>query len=151
MNLQYFQAIVNHISELNLCCPVDKSWMLFIPYSTVYMFLAMAKMSISLYLEQSKYTKIQEQKSPSIDHNVLEFCCVLLYTDNLSDLYKETSTYHTNVKYQTSISAIIWVILITDAKDCDFRVQGTSKTCKSIKISILKIWPQNNTFSTMYG
>ena len=60
-------------------------------------------MFISLYLVQSKYTKIFKKEIPSIGRNVLEFFCVSLYTEFLSDLYKKfqvASVHDTNVEYQ---------------------------------------------------
>ena len=56
-----------------------------------------------LYLVQSKYAKIQQQEISSIDANVLEFFCVSLHTEFLSDLYKKfqvISMYDENVEYQ---------------------------------------------------
>ena len=44
-------------------------------------------MLISLHLVQSKYTKIYQREIPSINHNVLEFFCMPLYTD-FPDFYK---------------------------------------------------------------
>ena len=66
-----------------LCCPVNKSWMLFIPYSTGIMFLTMAKVNANFTIFSaaicSSYTKIHYQEIPSIGSNVLElFLC--LYT-----------------------------------------------------------------------
>ena len=58
-------------------------------------------MWISLYLPQSKYAKIHFHEVPSIGLNVLEFSCVPLYTEFLSDLNKKfqvASTYDTNVE-----------------------------------------------------
>ena len=88
-----------------LCYPVDKSCMQFIPYSIVYMFLIMEHihMLISLYLPQSKYTKIHWHEISFIGLNVLEFFCVQLYTEFLSDLHEKfqvASVYDTNVEYQ---------------------------------------------------
>ena len=57
-------------------------------------------MIISLYLVQSKYAKIHKQEIPSIGRNVLEFFCVPLSTNCVSDFHKKfqvTSTYDTNV------------------------------------------------------
>ena len=82
-----------------LCCPVDKSSMQFILYSVVYTFLTMAK----IYLPQFKYAKIHYHEIPSIGLNLLEFFCVLLYTEFLSDLHKKfqiASLQDRNVEYQ---------------------------------------------------
>ena len=56
-----------------------------------------------LYLPQSKYKKIHYREISSIRLSVLEFFCVPLYTEFLSDLYEKfqvASVYDTNVKYQ---------------------------------------------------
>ena len=87
-----------------LCYPVGKSWMQSIPHSAVNMFLTMANLDvISLYLSQSKYTKIHQHKISSIGLNVLEFFCAQLSPEFLSDLYEKfqvASLYDINVEYQ---------------------------------------------------
>ena len=50
MNFQQFPAIVTDISESVLCNPVDKLWMVFIPYSVGYMFLSMVKMYVNFII-----------------------------------------------------------------------------------------------------
>ena len=62
-------------------------------------------MIISLYLVQFKYAKIHKKEIPSTCRIVLEFFCVPLYIEFLSDLYKKkksqvASTYDTNVECQ---------------------------------------------------
>ena len=57
-------------------------------------------MWISLYLAQSKYTKIHLHDIPSIGRNALEFLCVPLYAEFLSDLYEKFQVafvYDTNI------------------------------------------------------
>ena len=94
----------------------------------------------------------------------LEFFCVPFYTEFLSDLsakFQVASTHDINVEYQIWSFAVIcfWAVLITDTHRHThihtdqtlkmwFSDSGDLKTCKSIKISISKIWPKNNTFST---
>ena len=56
-------------------------------------------MTISLYLVLSKYTKIHKQEIPSLGYNVLEFFCVLLHTEFLSNIYKEFHVAFSNVEY----------------------------------------------------
>ena len=59
-------------------------------------------MLISLYLVQSKYIKMYEQQISFVGRNVLEFFCVPMYTDYLSDLLKKfhlASTCNKNVEY----------------------------------------------------
>ena len=61
------------------------------------------RMLILLYLVQLKYAKIQKQEISSIGLNVLEFSCVLLYPEFLSDHYRKfqvATVYDTNVEYQ---------------------------------------------------
>ena len=60
-------------------------------------------MRISLYLPQSKYAKIHYHEIPSFGLNLLEFFCVPLYTEFLSDLHEKfqvASVYDINVEYQ---------------------------------------------------
>ena len=93
----------SHI-RVTLCCSVDKSRIQFVSNSVVYMFLTIAKMYVNfIILAQSKYTNIHQQENPSIGCNALQFFCVPLYTEFLSDLYKKfqvASTYYTIVEYQ---------------------------------------------------
>ena len=54
-------------------------------------------------LVKSKYIKIHQQGIPSIGCNLLEFFCMHLHTDYLSDLYKKllvASTDDTHVEYK---------------------------------------------------
>ena len=70
-----------------------------------------------------------------------------------------------NTKFKVYATICFWVMLITDAhthrhthahththtdqtQKMWFLNSGDPKTCKPIKISISKVWPQNNTFST---
>ena len=60
-------------------------------------------MWISFHLDQSKYTKISLQEITSICPKLLELFYVPLYTEFLSNLYKNfqiASIYDTNVEYQ---------------------------------------------------
>ena len=50
-------------------------------------------MLISLYLVQSKYTKIHLLEIPSIGHTALEYFCVPLYTEFLTDLLSDFSEH----------------------------------------------------------
>ena len=56
-----------------------------------------------MLLVQFKYIKIHQQEIPSTNRIVLEFFCMFLYTDYLSNLHKKfriAFTYDTNVNYQ---------------------------------------------------
>ena len=60
-------------------------------------------MLISLYLLPSKYIKMHQEGILSIGRKVLEFSCVPLYTEFLSDLYEKfqvSSLYDANVECQ---------------------------------------------------
>ena len=59
-------------------------------------------MLISLYLVISEYNKMHSQKISRIVCNALEFICVPLYTEYLSDFHKKfqmESGFDTNVEY----------------------------------------------------
>ena len=86
------------------CFPVDKSCMQFMPYSIVYVFLTMAHVYVNFFYiyPQSKYKKIHYREISSIGLSVLEFFCVPLYTEFLSDLYKNfqvASVHDTTVEF----------------------------------------------------
>ena len=69
MNLVQFTVIVTKLSEFFLCCPVDKSWMLLIPYNVGYMFLNMSKIYV----------------------NFIAFNAVSIYENALTKKYAHTS------------------------------------------------------------
>ena len=50
MKLQQFSAIVTHKSELSLCGPVDKFWMIIMTYSVGYVFLNIAKIYVNFII-----------------------------------------------------------------------------------------------------
>ena len=62
-------------------------------------------MWISSYLGQSKYTKIHYHEIPFIGLNVLEFFCVPLYTEFLSNLYQKFQIAYV---YDTNVESQIW-------------------------------------------
>ena len=62
------------------------------------------------------------------EYQIWWFCCNLSYADN-----KDTHTHR-----HTDQTLKMW-----------FLDSGVLKTCKSMKISISKIWPKNNAFSTI--
>ena len=122
-------------------------------------------MFISAYLVKSKYPKMHQQEILSIDHNVLEFFWVSLNTEFLTDLYKKfqvVSMYDTNVEYTIWCFCCSLLLSYADNRHTDTQIcihtdqtlkmlfsdTGDLKTCKSVKISISKIRPKNNTFST---
>ena len=60
-------------------------------------------MGISLHLRSLNIRKFINTKFRPLGRNVLEFFCVPLYTEFLSDLYKKfqvASVHDTNVEYQ---------------------------------------------------
>ena len=88
-----------------VCCPVDKSWILYSFHILKFAYFSLWQkiMLISLHSAQSKYAIIHYHEIPSKSLNVLEFFCVPLYTEFLTDLYKKfqvASVHDTNVDYQ---------------------------------------------------
>ena len=162
MNIQQFPAIVTDTSELFWCGPVDKLWTVFILYTVGYMLLSMTKMYFitftSVQISVNELTTNSHQR-PKCIKNLL-FAPVQRLFLRLHKNFQVTSTYDTNIEYQiwNLCNNLLSVMLITDSQThmhteqsfkMGFLVSGGLKTCKSIKILISKIWPQNYTFSTI--
>ena len=118
-------------------------------------------MWIYLCVPQSMYKKIYQNKISSMGLNVLEFFCVSLYTEFLSDLYikfQVASIHDTNVEYQIWCFCCILFLSYANNRHTETRTEthihthihidhllkmcfsysGDLKTCNSIKISALK-------------
>ena len=111
--------------RISSCGSVDKLWMLFIHYYVVQFFFIMAKMYFLLYLVESKCSKIQYRKIPSLVLNVLEVFCSL-YSQFFSDLYKklqEAFVYITNVEYQIWCSCCNLFLSYVDKRHTDTQIK----------------------------
>ena len=159
MTLRQFPPIVTHTSEL-FCVALYIShgcnsfhilqftclW----PWQTC--------MWTALYLPQSKCTKFHKEEIPSISRNVLEFFCVPLYKEFLSDLctkFQVASIYDKNIQWKIRR---FWcnfcnrhTHIHTDQplKMWCFRIQRTSKRVNPSKYPFQK-FDKNTIFSLPY-
>ena len=91
MNLQLLPEIVTHTSEfLRVAEYISYECYLYAILLFNYFRVCKNCMLILLYFVQSKYAKNSPEEIPSIGHSVLDFSFVSMYTEFLSDLYKNS-------------------------------------------------------------